>query len=80
MNGDQGWTKTDDEVEDMDKENVDEQKEQLFADWTAFINPVALKTDAFKLAPLGETKVEDRTLVGVRASAKGRRDMNLYFD
>jgi hypothetical protein len=80
VSGDKGWTKTEDEVEDMDKEELDEQKEQMFADWTAFINPSALKTDAFKLSPLGEIKIEDRPMIGVKATAKGRRDMNLYFD
>jgi hypothetical protein len=80
VGGDKGWTKTGDEVEEMDKEELDEQKEQMFADWAVFVNPAVLKTDAFKLSPLGEIKVEDRPLVGVKASSKGHRDLNLYFD
>jgi hypothetical protein len=80
VNGDKGWNKTDDEVEEMEKEELDEHIEQMWADWNVFINPVALKSDAFKLSSLGEMKVEDKAVVGVKASCKGHRDLNLYFD
>jgi hypothetical protein len=34
----------------------------------------------YELAPLGETKVNDRPAVGVKVSQKGHKDVNLYFD
>ena len=39
-----------------------------------------LKDNAYKLAPLGEAKVEDRPTVGVKVSHEGRRDVHLFFD
>jgi outer membrane lipoprotein-sorting protein len=80
VNGDKGWTKSEDEVEEMEDEELTEQREQMFADWTAFVNPSTLESDSFKLSPLREIQVEQRTLVGVRAKAKDRRALNLYFD
>ena len=32
-----------------------------------------------ELSPLGEVKVDDQECVGVRASSKGHRDLNLFF-
>jgi hypothetical protein len=34
----------------------------------------------YELVSLGEVKVNDRPAVGVRVTAKGRRDLRLYFD
>ncbi len=39
-----------------------------------------VKDKGFELAPLGEAKVEGKPVVGVRVSAKGHKDVNLYFD
>ena len=42
---------------------------------------VALATEkGYDLASAGEAKVGDKTTVGVRVSAKGEKDINLYFD
>jgi hypothetical protein len=75
-----GWTKTGDEVEEMDDEELTEQRQQMFADWHAFINPLALKSEKFKVTPLGDMKIEGRDTVGVRVTCKGQKDMNLYYD
>jgi len=40
----------------------------------------ALKDKQFKLAPLGETTIDGKPAVGIRVSAEGHRDVNLYFD
>jgi hypothetical protein len=41
---------------------------------------VPLVTDkAYKLEPLGEIKVEDQLSFGVKATAKGRREVRLFF-
>ena len=39
-----------------------------------------LKDKAFELSTLGEIKVEGKPAVGVRVSAKGQKDVNLYFN
>jgi hypothetical protein len=42
--------------------------------------PRPLKDKQFKLATIGEIKVEKRTALGVKVSSKGHRDVDLYFD
>jgi hypothetical protein len=67
LNGDKGWVKTEGgEVTEMTKDQLAEQKEQHYAGWVTRLLP--LKDKAFQLAPLGESKVGDRTAVGVKVS------------
>lgn len=39
-----------------------------------------LKGPDYELTALGESKLEKRTVVGVKAATRGFRDINLYFD
>jgi outer membrane lipoprotein-sorting protein len=78
VNKDKGWRKINDNLMDMDKEQVAETREGLHAQ--NVLRAVALKEKGYMFAPLGEVKVEDRPAVGVKVSAKGYRDVNLYFD
>ncbi len=39
-----------------------------------------LNDKKFELSPLGESKVNDRPVVGVKIASKGHRDINVYFD
>jgi outer membrane lipoprotein-sorting protein len=80
VNGDKGWIKNNDMVMPMDKDMLAEQKEQLYANWIGFVNPLVLKEKTFELSPIGEIKIDNRTAVGIRAASKGHRDLNLYFD
>src|SRR5262249_42136951 len=79
-NGDKGWIKNNDQVIEMDKDMLAEHQEQMFSNWVGFANPVALKDKAFELSSVGETKINERPAVGIRAVSKGHRDINLYFD
>jgi hypothetical protein len=80
VNGDKGWVKLNNDTKEMDKEMLAEQQEQMFANWHAFSMPAALKGKQFELSTLGETEIDKRKAVGVRAASKGHRDLNLYFD
>jgi hypothetical protein len=40
----------------------------------------SLREKEFKLSPLGEIKIDDRTAVGMVIARKDYRDVNLYFD
>jgi hypothetical protein len=40
---------------------------------------VALKDKKYELSVIGEDKVEGKKAVGIRVSAKGRKDVSLYF-
>jgi hypothetical protein len=65
-------------IELKDKKDIAELKETLYAD--NLTNLVGLMDKGVTLAPLGEVKVKDKAAIGIRASSKGHRDVNLYFD
>ncbi len=76
--GNKGWTKIMDRTEEMNKEMLEEGKEQLNAANISHL--VCLKDNDYKLSPLGEVKVGDRPAIGIRVEHKGYRDVNLFFD
>jgi hypothetical protein len=78
FNGDKGWMKINDMAMDMDADRVAEQKESMHVNQVVRLVP--LKDKAFALSPAGESKLDAKTVVGVRVSSKGHRDVNLYFD
>jgi hypothetical protein len=79
VNNDKAWKKLNEEAaEAADKEEVAEARQELYEGWVTMMMP--LKDKEFKLAALGEVKVNDRPAVGVRVQKKGYRDVNLYFD
>ncbi len=41
---------------------------------------VFLKDKSVELSPLGETKLDGKTLVGIKVTSKGHRDTDLHFD
>jgi hypothetical protein len=78
VNGDKGWRKLGDNTEELSKEQLDEVKENLYA---ATVAHLAVLTDkAYELSSLGEGKVGDTPVVGVRVKHKGHRDVSLFFD
>lgn len=78
LDGDKGWISAQGTTKEMDKDQLAEQKEGLYAGWVTTLLP--LKDKAFTLAPLGESRVENRPAVGIRVSRKDHRDVNLFFD
>jgi hypothetical protein len=55
IDGDKGWTKTLDEVKDMEKDEIIEEKHTMYTGWVAQLYP--LQDKAFELSMLGESKV-----------------------
>jgi hypothetical protein len=79
INGDKGWTKTDDEeTMELDEGTVKEMKEWLYTSWVTTLVP--LRDREYQLSLLGETKVGNRPVVGLRVSHKGHKDVELFFD
>lgn len=78
LNGDKGWARMGDATTEMDKDMLEEAKEQAYAGWLTTLIP--LKDKKFTLATTGEVQVGGRPAVGVKVSSKGRRDVDLYFD
>ena len=56
----------------------EEVKEQVYAEVVVSLAP--LKDKGYTFSALGESKVNDRPVVGVKVSSKGHRDISLYFD
>lgn len=61
-----------------DEQLIKELKENAYTENLA--NLVGLTDKGVELSPLGEVKVNGKDAVGIRASSKGHRDVNLYFD
>jgi hypothetical protein len=79
VNGAKGWKKlNDDKADPMPRDVLAEERERMYCNWVATLTP--LRGKGFKLAPLGEAKVDGNAAVGVRVSHEGHRDVSLYFD
>jgi hypothetical protein len=78
VNGDKGWLKAEGDVKELTREQLAEQKEQMYAGWVAQLWP--LKDKAFTLKGLGQVKVGKGPAETVLVSSKGHRDVFLYFD
>jgi outer membrane lipoprotein-sorting protein len=73
-----GWTNMGGQLDDMPKEELAEHHEESRAMWLSWLVP--LKDEGVTLSLIGKKKVDDRPAVGVRASSKGHRDVELFFD
>jgi hypothetical protein len=79
FNGDKGWLSLNGTTMDLDKDMVAEGKDGLHAFRVQQLVPL-LKDPKFKLKALGESKVGDRTAIGIQVSYEGMRDVNIFFD
>ncbi|MHB1425232.1 MAG: hypothetical protein ACYC3I_18840 [Gemmataceae bacterium] len=77
-NGEKGWIKLGELSRECIKEELPEMREQLNA--LQISRLTVLSDKEYKLSPLGEEKIDDRTVVGIRVEHKGYRDVNLFFD
>jgi hypothetical protein len=79
VNGDKGWEKVNDDVKKIAADELAEHKEQMHSN--AVVGLLSLKKEkGYKLATIGEVKVDDKPAVGILVSKKGHRDVSLYFD
>ena len=78
VNGDKGWTRLNDDTNEMNKEALAESREQLNA--MTITHLVVLNDKGYKLSALGEAKVGDRPVIGIRVARDGFRDVSLFFD
>src|SRR5262249_40422194 len=73
VNGDKGWVSMMGTVNEMNEDELANAKEELYATQVSSLTP--LNDAAYKLAPLGESKAGDRTVVGVKVSHKDHKDV-----
>src|SRR5262249_19499142 len=79
LSGDKGWIKVDnEETSDLPKETLAEEKKNMHAHWVATLVP--LKDKSLKLAPLPESKVGDRPVVGIKVTGPDGREFHLFLD
>src|SRR5207248_10561054 len=78
LNGGEGWMARNDQVRPLSKDELDEEREHLYAGVVSHL--VALRDKRYEVAWLGEGDVYGREAVGLRVRRKDRRDVNLYFD
>jgi hypothetical protein len=78
VNGDKGWEKSDGKTAEMDKEGLEEAREELYAGEIEELR--GLNGKGIQLSLVGDSKVDGKSAVGVRVSSAGHRDVSLYFD
>ena len=78
VNKDRGWLVMNDQVNELDKAALAEEKERLYGNWVATLLPLADR--GFRLKHLGESKVADRAVTGVDIVSDGHRPVRLFFD
>lgn len=78
IKGNKGWFKLGGNTDELNKDMLEEAKEQMNA--VNITQLVCLNDKDYKLSPLGEVKVGDRPTIGIRVERKGYRDVSLFFD
>jgi hypothetical protein len=78
INGDKGWKSLGGNVDDLNKEEMEEAKEAVYAERVGRL--ASLKEKGYKLSALGDKKIGDRATVGIKVAHAGHRDVSLYFD
>jgi hypothetical protein len=78
LNKGKGWVVANGQTTEMDKDQLEEQKEELYANWVTSLVP--LKDKAYKLTAVGDAEVDKRPAVGIKVSRAGHQDINLFFD
>jgi hypothetical protein len=79
LNGDRALVTIDGQPQKLEPAALAELRETFQLDQAVRLVP--LLTDRnFNLAPLGEDKVNGRTVVGVKVTSRGRKELRMYFD
>ncbi len=79
VNGDKVVVTIDGQPQKVDPAALAEVRETMMLDQAVRLVPL-LADRNFNLAPLGEEKVNDRTVVGVKVTSRGRKELRMYFD
>jgi hypothetical protein len=79
VNGENGWAKKGDQVNDAPEGLVPAIKQGFYALRMPHLLP-GLKDKAFILSPLGEVKVDDKDAVSINVNHKDHKDVSVFFD
>src|SRR5262249_7158935 len=78
INGDKGWVNQNGDVQDLESDRIKHEKGQMMA--RAIIGLNALKDKSYTIKPLGDSKVGDKEVVGVKVTHEGCPEVSLSFD
>lgn len=79
LNGDKALVTIDGQPQKLSPAAGSEMRETLQLDRAIRLVPL-LRDPGFELDYVGESKVDDKPVLGVRVRAKGRKELRLYFD
>ena len=79
LNGDEAYVTRDGQPQKIAPTALAEMRAKLFLDRAVRLVPL-LTEKTYELASLGEAKVGERPAVGVRVTARGRKELRMYFD
>jgi hypothetical protein len=79
LNGNKAWQHANGETQELDAQEVAALQARVHETYVHTLVPL-LRDKAFSLSPLGEAAVGGRPAVGVKVTAKGQKDVALYFD
>jgi hypothetical protein len=79
LNATKAWIRINGSNQEMDAATHADMEQSAYVDSVTSLWPL-LQEKNFTLSLAGETKVQDRPVLGVKVSAKGRPDITLYFD
>jgi hypothetical protein len=82
ISGKQGWVSFNGKTSDLTQEQIVREKDYIEE---GFLRDLAihlplLKGKAYKVTPLGDSKVGDRRAAGIKVSREGQPDIQLHFD
>lgn len=78
VNRDKAWVKYNDAAMELEDDDLADAKEEAYSEWVATLTPI--KGPAFTLSIVGEVRIDNRPALGITASSKDHRDVNLFFD
>jgi len=77
--GKKGWKSANGQIDDLSDAEVKEIKDELFGNYIESLMPL-LKDKDLKVTLIGDDKIDDKPVVGIKVTKEGQRDAKLYFD
>lgn len=77
-NGEKGWASASGIAQELPKEKLLELKDETY--FLRVVNLVELQGSNTRLSPLGESKINNQAVIGLKASIGAGAEVSLYFD
>ena len=79
LNGDKGWRKFGDDINDLDEDAIANEKRTLYLQLVP-VTLVSLKGKGFKIESAAEEKVDGKPAAVIKATGPDKKDFTIYFD